>query len=545
MARREGATAAVPVEAPHLPVLLDLRADGGLGVVGPRGAALEVLSAVVAQLAVLHAPGEVDLLLLAPAARLAEWSWARWLPHLRVLGDAAEAEAELAALISTARGSGAEGPRRWTVLVLDEGVPPSLLERLHQARGYGVVVVTSAASAEELATTGGAVVRMTGEIGTTGVLMRRGEAAAAPVVLDRLAQAPAALLARDLAPLGAPTAEGSVPTRVRLLDLPGPALRPDDGGELSGRWSTERGSLIATLGSTADGPVSVDLCAVGPHALVAGTTGAGKSELLQTLIAGLALQHPPDRAPSCSSTTRAGRRSPKRPACRTPSACSPTSTRSPRPRPAVPGRRAHPPRAAARRARRRRHRGPARRRRARPAGHRGRRVRRRWPRSSPAFVPGLVGIAQRGRSLGVHLVLATQRPGGVVSPEIRANCTLRICLRTTDEADSRDVLGTPDAAHLPVGLPGRAFLRVRQRTPGAVPGGPGGRRRRPRRLRPPRWSGRGCGRTADRTAGGPPDRTRRRPRPPGRAARRRGKPVRGARTAPAVAAPASRPSDPA
>jgi S-DNA-T family DNA segregation ATPase FtsK/SpoIIIE len=46
-----------------------------------------------------------------------------------------------------------------------------------------------------------------------------------------------------------------------------------------------------------------------------------------------------------------------------------------------------------------------------------------------------------------------------VSPEIRANCNLRICLRTTDESDSRDVLGTPDAAHLPVDLPGRAFLR--------------------------------------------------------------------------------------
>ena len=59
----------------------------------------------------------------------------------------------------------------------------------------------------------------------------------------------------------------------------------------------------------------------------------------------------------------------------------------------------------------------------------------------------------------MHLVLATQRPSGVVSPEIRANCTLRICLRTTDESDSRDVLGTTDAAHLPVDLPGRAFLR--------------------------------------------------------------------------------------
>src|SRR3712207_2228023 len=86
----------------------------------------------------------------------------------------------------------------------------------------------------------------------------------------------------------------------------------------------------------------------------------------------------------------------------------------------------------------------------------------------PALLSGLVGIAQRGRSLGVHLVLATQRPGGVVSPEIRANCTLRICLRTTDEADSRDVLGTTQAAHLPVDVSGRAFLRAGTGSPTAL-----------------------------------------------------------------------------
>src|SRR3712207_7890485 len=56
-------------------------------------------------------------------------------------------------------------------------------------------------------------------------------------------------------------------------------------------------------------------------------------------------------------------------------------------------------------------------------------------------------------------VLATQRPGGVVSPEIRANCTLRVCLRTTDEAESRDVLGSAQAAVLPVDAPGRGYLR--------------------------------------------------------------------------------------
>jgi S-DNA-T family DNA segregation ATPase FtsK/SpoIIIE len=76
----------------------------------------------------------------------------------------------------------------------------------------------------------------------------------------------------------------------------------------------------------------------------------------------------------------------------------------------------------------------------------------------PDFVPGLVGIAQCGRSLGIHLVLATQRPTGVVSPEIRANTALRICLRVTDDAESRDVLDAPDAARIP-----RSELRALRR----------------------------------------------------------------------------------
>ena len=59
-----------------------------------------------------------------------------------------------------------------------------------------------------------------------------------------------------------------------------------------------------------------------------------------------------------------------------------------------------------------------------------------------------MNIAQRGRSLGIHLILATQRPSGVVSQEIRANTNLRIALRVTDPADSADVIGVPDAASI-------------------------------------------------------------------------------------------------
>lgn len=78
----------------------------------------------------------------------------------------------------------------------------------------------------------------------------------------------------------------------------------------------------------------------------------------------------------------------------------------------------------------------------------------------PDFVPGLIGIAQRGRSLGVHLILATQRPGGVVGPDIRANTNLRVALRMTDSGESTDVIDIADAARIPKSVPGRAFARL-------------------------------------------------------------------------------------
>ena len=54
----------------------------------------------------------------------------------------------------------------------------------------------------------------------------------------------------------------------------------------------------------------------------------------------------------------------------------------------------------------------------------------------PDFIESLVGIAQRGRSLGVHMILATQRPGGAVNDNIRANTNLRISLRVQEAAES-------------------------------------------------------------------------------------------------------------
>ena len=76
----------------------------------------------------------------------------------------------------------------------------------------------------------------------------------------------------------------------------------------------------------------------------------------------------------------------------------------------------------------------------------------------PEQLRSLVNIGMQGRSLGVHLVLATQRPSGVVTADLRANINLRIALRVASAEDSRDVIETVDAARIPVeNSAGRAY----------------------------------------------------------------------------------------
>ena len=78
----------------------------------------------------------------------------------------------------------------------------------------------------------------------------------------------------------------------------------------------------------------------------------------------------------------------------------------------------------------------------------------------PGFITSLVGVAQRGRSLGVHLLLATQRPAGVIDDAIRANTDLRLALRLNDRSDALDVVGDPAPAGFSRSTPGRALLRL-------------------------------------------------------------------------------------
>ncbi|MDR0299874.1 MAG: type VII secretion protein EssC [Streptococcaceae bacterium] len=78
--------------------------------------------------------------------------------------------------------------------------------------------------------------------------------------------------------------------------------------------------------------------------------------------------------------------------------------------------------------------------------------------NEPDFMAELVSVARIGRSLGVHLILATQKPSGVVDDQIWSNSRFKLALKVADEADSNEILKTPDAAHIT--QIGRAYLQV-------------------------------------------------------------------------------------
>lgn len=76
----------------------------------------------------------------------------------------------------------------------------------------------------------------------------------------------------------------------------------------------------------------------------------------------------------------------------------------------------------------------------------------------PEFLTQLINVAQVGRSLGIHLILATQKPSGIVDPQIMSNSRFRVCLKVAEKQDSIDMINRPDSAMIK--NPGRLYLQV-------------------------------------------------------------------------------------
>ncbi|HEY7010044.1 MAG TPA: FtsK/SpoIIIE domain-containing protein, partial [Jatrophihabitantaceae bacterium] len=462
---RDSATAPA-AQLPAVPVLVDLAA-GPVGVAAPPEVRRALARWLVAQLAVQASPADVELVLLVGDD--AEWSWTRWLPHLR--GRVAHAGSGhgllIDDLVETARlrrDGGLNGPWRgpWLVLVIDPVTGP-IVDRLDWLLSDGAAVGISALCfadhAEELPAACTHVIDAAGDSGATLRVSDNTGGAAAQVIADRVGTEWSEQLARALAPLRDAAADTSLPTQCRLADLIDSAAPAAE--SIRRTWQTCDGAASTILGVGTDGVVRIDLDRDGPHALIAGTTGSGKSELLQALIVGLAARYPPELVTFLLIDYKGG-------------AAFARCSDLPHTIGVVTDFDEHLTQ--------------------RVLASLDSEIRRRemllaaagaadradycasggiLPRlvlivdefatlatELAGFVPALVGIAQRGRSLGVHLVLATQRPAGVVSPEIRANTALRVALRTTSAADSVDVIDSPEAVAIDRRTPGRAFVRL-------------------------------------------------------------------------------------
>lgn len=460
-----------------VPVCADLR-RGALGVAGPDGHARAVVRSVLLQLVTTHAPSAVDLVVVTLPERRDAWAWLRWLPHeVTVVDERADAAAALAALAEQVRNRGQErAPAtlagRWTVLVV-EGVggiaeDPALETVLRDGPAGGVCVIAldrdpaalparcASVAAVDGPTHAGLVLGGRGWDGPDGTVDLEGPVLADQVELGRCEGA-----ARALASLDDGGGTDGVPREVRLADV---VERPD-AATLAAAWSTHDGrtdDLRAPIGLTAGAALVLDLTRDGPHALVVGTTGAGKSELLQSWVASLALTFPPDDLTLLLVDYKGGAAFG---ACaRLPHAVGLVTDLDPH----LTARVLRSLDAEIRLRERLLSTSGA----LDLAAHRsagGPPVARlvvvvdefaTLAADLPDFVPGLVDIAQRGRSLGIHLVLATQRPGAAVSPAIRANTSLRLALRVAEAAESVDVIGVPDAARIDRSTPGRVLVRT-------------------------------------------------------------------------------------
>lgn len=316
-------------------VTVRLAEAGALGLAGPRDRLTALARCLLAQLAVLHPPSALELVLLAPG-RASAWSWPGWLPHLRPgrgqecrLLTAFDEEQAAARIRELAARPAPAGPGRRSVVLVDgepgdaglrqelarlaaggsvAGIHLICLAEAPPATAASPVAATLAAARESSAAFAscGTVALLTGPVATAMRLVGPGGEQGRAAIADAVSPAWAERLARALAPLreqspeaspaspggqGAlPAVAGPLPESCRLLDvLELPRVTP---GALRERWARSTGPSLV-LGAGAEGPVAADLAALPGPLTVTGDPGSGRTELLCSLAASLAVAQSP------------------------------------------------------------------------------------------------------------------------------------------------------------------------------------------------------------------------------------------------------------
>jgi len=478
---------------PGLPVGINLRSFARISVTGDAETAYGMLRAVIAQAAVFHSPDDMRICVCTSRDTMRWWQWIKWLPHNLHPTDAdaagpvrlmAPSLTRLEAMLGSeftgrplfATGRSAEA-LPFVVVILDGGSDAAESRLLTEGVDGAVVIDLTTTQASLPAT---ATLRLRVSPAGTDMLTRdrTGAEAALPIgEPDTLSLVEAEALARQIAPLrpglGGPAADplAADTTLTSLLSIASPTAI-----DVAALWRPRapRTRLRVPIGTDATGlPVELDIKesaqgGMGPHGLVIGATGSGKSELLRTLVLGLALTHDPDVLNFVLVDFKGGATFLGLDRLAHVSAVI-TNLADELPlvdrmRDALHGelvRRQEVLRAAGNLASLRDYN------RARDEGA-------DLPpmptlfvvidefsellSARPEFIDLFVMIGRLGRSLGVHLLLASQRLEEGKLRGLDTHLSYRIGLRTFSASESRIVLGVPDAYELP-SAPGNGYLK--------------------------------------------------------------------------------------
>jgi len=478
---------------PDLPTAASLRAFSRLTIAGEHGRTAALGRAMVASLATFHAPDDMQIWVCAGAERLPEWEWVKWLPHAQhpSLSDAAGSVrmvgCRLEALEALAAADLADRPRftpgtplsgdRPHVVVFVDGASPSAESQLASDEGIlGVTLVElvapgkrdrqdSARATLRLAVDGDQLAAVTDDgIEPLGVA-------------DALSVAQAEALARQMSPLrlGTTSEDEPLAADLGLTELLGLGDPRDLDPALTWRPRAPRERLRMPIGVGVNGePIDLDLKesaqeGMGPHGLLIGATGSGKSELLRTLVLGLAMTHSSETLNFVlvdfkGGATFAG-------LAELPHTAAVITNLSDdlamvdRMRDALQGelvRRQELLRAAGNFSSVRDYE------RARENGADLAPLPSLFVvcdefsellSAKPDFIDLFVAIGRLGRSLAIHLLLASQRLEEGRLRGLDSHLSYRIGLRTFSAAESRVVLGAPDAYELPP-VPGSGYLKA-------------------------------------------------------------------------------------
>lgn len=490
----------------NVPIAVSFKRTHAIGVAGAdRNLISDFLRSMLVSLTGLHTPGDVRVHIIGTPETKHYWKWAQWLPHcgsskeaqnagLQICFDAAQAQAFWGNIQTELerRQSRREADQKadvtlpHLVVIVDMFATgaASPLEKviaetavsalLSYGRELGATVLFLVSDARTIPSECVAVV----EVGqdAKGATFQYSEIGVNAVRLngsaDRIsAQQAEEDFARKLAPLAIRTTYGAdLPASLTLLELNG--VQTIDEMRIAERWNESRQPQkewprvsLAMMRGNKPRALVFHWEDDGVHGLIAGTTGTGKSELLMSLIIGLATRYDPSIVNFVLVDFKGG-----------------TSFEAFRDLPHAvdvitnlqgqAGLRAF----TAIRAELNRRSKILSDANVQDIGlyrQHGLHLQDPLPhlfiivdefaqmiKERPEFRTQLEAIAQLGRALGVHLILATQRPSGIVSDQIRANMKFRICLRVETSDDSRELLGRADAAFLPPNIPGRAYLQV-------------------------------------------------------------------------------------